>query len=1326
MKPLISTNRIVALLAACLFASTPAGAQVWSTIKGPGFTVPSGQVADIYPATAVASGLQPYLTNISIGLPLIWEKGTFGGLDLMLESPSGTRVVFFSDWECPGGWDLTKENLRFAYDASAVADLSDCGGFFTYMRPANFGSGPDTFPAPGPGPMAAGPSTFAPFINENPNGTWKLWAVNDKPDSGGLILAAVNDWTLYLLHSAAPTCPIPELINVDVIGETQALVSWASFDASAHFDLYYGKFGELPNPDDDLTTPTVADWNNDTILLTDLAPGTDHALYNRSRCGNGTKSGWRFGPSFRTEFIPCNHTLPIGAGPESCQRTNCSTIPGAPYSELKSDCGTFLPRYLFRFTPTETRPYFFDQTNPDFYTKAYILPDTAGGCPTEGWTCHGGGPNLEIPFLLDTLTAGVPYVVMIENPIASPDFSITACPLAPLGYGTTEIFTDSIEMYFYGQTQLTAVDSMEVYVGPSPLSPPGQGTPPSTGARAEAATGSIHIGGLAPATVYDIYLRRRIGPLTSCWQGPIMLKTGELCASVEWLKVDTVTYSTADIALKWHKTSPNQFVGASFRLCKPDDDPRLQWADEPSFLTVGGDTLRGRMQNIPSWQPLKIFVQMGCLGLGKQPWLGPFDLPAGQTPPVRIHDIYCGEENTTLPDHDHFEFKLDDVTNGLVNTIQIENPGYSNNLSNAEKLFRFRSTVDDTLKIEWTGEGYTGSDDYGTGFFWKSATTFPGNQGWAFLGKWMFGTFDPASYPSFSLPVKKDSTYYLLCDAFANGTLSGGAPFSITGCSLTCPPVDTVFKKSATPTSIELGWAAAAPGASYIVERLSGDNLLAASKFSPPTTDTTILLTGLDPLAEYEFWVRSICPDGGAGPRAHAKFQLASPNLAKTQTLTDRCNPVFTPHGEAKSTFYEEAPLEVAADGTYFLKTSFPKLFLYKDGFDPKNPSTNLVAAVSHPDLYDPADTAVALAAAGNYTLVAAFPVDLNQTGNGGGLVTFIVDGPAAADLQPTFWNARQPQPHGLVPDNPSDLLGNQVCPDTSGWLNIYARAADPTDPAADRLLLSVKGYAHPENFINSMHLFVSGQPGASHVTNPPAPFVQNPSGWYEMNRFWNIPDVSAATQPDGPISVRFYYTSGDFDTLRTVIEAAGGKLDSHEAMYFHKINGFHDFSVLAPWLGHPGIPAATSYDGDGLWEYANGPEASTTNWRHGQLGAAHFGEMVVRYFSGGGGGASVNGRAATDTTGTIKTVDLGGGLGSLALFPNPVVDELTVDWHGAALPPTVLEISDGLGRVVRSMVAPSGAERLQVPMGKMPGGVYHLKINRIDGPPLVLKLLKI
>jgi uncharacterized delta-60 repeat protein len=148
-------------------------------------------------STVTVSGLPGTITKIRVSLNKITH--TFpADLDIMLESPTGARTMLMSD--TGGGQGQGFVNKTIIIDQSAARAIpvptTDNFGFF---KPTNLNGnttlepgGIDVFPAPGPGSQNYGAGNLDVFNGTNPNGQWKLYALDDEgQDFGGF-----DGWTL--------------------------------------------------------------------------------------------------------------------------------------------------------------------------------------------------------------------------------------------------------------------------------------------------------------------------------------------------------------------------------------------------------------------------------------------------------------------------------------------------------------------------------------------------------------------------------------------------------------------------------------------------------------------------------------------------------------------------------------------------------------------------------------------------------------------------------------------------------------------------------------------------------------------------------------------------------------------------------------------------------------------------------------------------------------------------------------------------------------------------------------------------------------------------
>jgi subtilisin-like proprotein convertase family protein len=158
-------------------SATGAGGGLTTFSSAGAITIPAGApgttsgVASPYPSTINVTGLPTGGVNVAT-VSLNNMNHTFpGDIDIVLQSPSGQNVILMSD--AGGGTDIVNVNLVFSDGAAGVLPAVITSG--TY-RPTNIGAG-DNYPAPGP--LTAPTSTTLSTFTGDPNGTWRLFVVDD-------------------------------------------------------------------------------------------------------------------------------------------------------------------------------------------------------------------------------------------------------------------------------------------------------------------------------------------------------------------------------------------------------------------------------------------------------------------------------------------------------------------------------------------------------------------------------------------------------------------------------------------------------------------------------------------------------------------------------------------------------------------------------------------------------------------------------------------------------------------------------------------------------------------------------------------------------------------------------------------------------------------------------------------------------------------------------------------------------------------------------------------------------------------------------------------
>ncbi len=208
-----------------------------------------------------------------------------------------------------------------------------------------------------------------------------------------------------------------------------------------------------------------------------------------------------------------------------------------------------------------------------------------------------------------------------------------------------------------------------------------------------------------------------------------------------------------------------------------------------------------------------------------------------------------------------------------------------------------------------------------------------------------------------------------------------------------------------------------------------------------------------------------------------------------------------------------------------------------------------------------------------------------------------------------------QPESNNILPANPAVLFANRECiAADSLWTNYYFDNNTPAYTADDTLLLSLKKNG---NYIGTIgdgtfQLKLAATAGSGSntgilLTNP---LITNPSGFWVMNRYWN---VVPTLQPTSLVNVRFYFNTQDVDDVN-------GSFPTHNLNYlnmlFYKTTG-----------GNPD-PTTNLVGATAINSITIGNTPDTTHWLSDFLGNNHYSaEFQVSHFSGGGGGATGNGQ---------------------------------------------------------------------------------------------------
>jgi subtilisin-like proprotein convertase family protein len=165
--------------------------------------VTTDATANPYPSALQVSGVTGPVTDVDLELSGL-NHNYVGDLDILLEAPDGRRALVMSD--VGSGRAVGADVLL---DDEAGAPLPDTGDLTSgRYSPLDITAAydADSFPAPAPTLVGVG-SALSVFDGADPNGTWRLFIVDDAPIDAGTLAG----WSLHISTADAPTpTPTPD------------------------------------------------------------------------------------------------------------------------------------------------------------------------------------------------------------------------------------------------------------------------------------------------------------------------------------------------------------------------------------------------------------------------------------------------------------------------------------------------------------------------------------------------------------------------------------------------------------------------------------------------------------------------------------------------------------------------------------------------------------------------------------------------------------------------------------------------------------------------------------------------------------------------------------------------------------------------------------------------------------------------------------------------------------------------------------------------------------------------------------------------------------
>lgn len=1249
--------RLIMLLLCCLPGSLLGQYTYFTNTQQ--IQIPDIGAATPYPSLITVSGQPPYLTNLSVNFESVYHDNGLGDIDILLEAPDGQKVIIFSDALEGQGIFVLLNSVRFASDIYRPFSYLEVVNGQVLFQPTNFAPNPDTFPFPGPGEINQPVPSFHGLDGINPNGVWKLWVVGDNANTFKGYIGydnpfAQTGWGLGIEASNTKPCARPDLPTLDLIEDTYVQASWVRYDNQSASDLYYG-LDTIPPPQAN-TIPTLENVGNNTkFQINNLAPNRQHLLWVRGKCGNGQTSDWVGPLKFRTNIYPCQQVIPT----TMCETVQLSTLPSFNYWKPAS-CAQYVedesPKRILQFTAPVTGTYTLQSYA--IYPGHIAYKASSSLCDTSGWTCLTDFfPNY---YMSINLVADTTYWFFIDGGVTlkfdlcPPLLDLTNPHIKPISVTPTK---GSFRWIDEEDEPLGITGQWDLYFARQSDPPPSFETTPTISDLKRDTFGNFKLNqALQASQSYNLFMRQRCSDTWGCWSKPMPFFTPPVIAVATNVRLDsTISYpGTFNAAATMHwETLPDSF--ASHWKASWNVKPYLE--NTADYMIVSSGTpVDYHINDLHTSTTYDLWLRAvhpipTPYDYWEQDGQGPFSFTTGgPLLAVQIDPIFC---NQLIAVPAATNFNVFSPPSSCGDTIQTNKD---------ESVWVFKSTQSGPVAIR--PRGANGAPGSKISVHYKKKSAGYGISGWTLIDCWEMGQVQPVLY----FNTEKDSTYYLLFDTYAETPFSYN--FEIEQCDVPCKNTTNFKVIHSDANSVTISWEHPDPTAVFDIECTFASQGVDYPDWVNPkvkgSQERVLTLTGLEQDAVYDIFLRTHCGNGASTTTLKIEdVPTGSDHPFVFKAYLFDCVPAAPrPFGVPGLEYrYEALPFTVTESGNYkilsFL-TSWPGNFLavYEDSYNENDPYENLIA---HSDTNLVAigikDGTLALKSGTQYYL-RVFDVAPVASGNESvSFYKYVIRGPGFAQMKAPVFNARLARPHGKIWEADGTIFSQlYTCADTTGWIHFFA--GQPAQRKDHYLLFSVKSY----DALNNYYYFLpygrtGGAGGATLIQNPPALYATNTSGWYVMNRFWDLP-ITIDQEPQEPVLLRYYYTEQDFQALRDAVIAAGGiPPDTHEQLYFYKINDFFDQYNPDPAQGHANVPKAIASNADGYWEYANGPVASDTTWRYDTFKNGHVAEMVVRHFSGGGGGIGTNLKGAT-----IISVPTAVSQLQLKIYPNPSADWLHIE----------------------------------------------------------------
>ncbi|PYT00801.1 MAG: hypothetical protein DMF63_05705 [Acidobacteria bacterium] len=222
--------------------TVPTGAQFCN--NGGMTIVDASTSAPVYPSTVSVSGLFGTIASMTTQINGFTSPRP-ANIDFLLVGSNNVGFTFMSDI---GDSVTAASNLNFIFSDAGATQPPQAALSSGTFRPTDYDppADPDTFPAPAPGgfsaPAPAGAATFGSLYNaSNPNGNWRLYAVDDGVGGGN---STITGWCVsFAVTPFTTTTSVSSSANPSVFGQPvtfTATVSSAGGTPSGNVQFFDG------------------------------------------------------------------------------------------------------------------------------------------------------------------------------------------------------------------------------------------------------------------------------------------------------------------------------------------------------------------------------------------------------------------------------------------------------------------------------------------------------------------------------------------------------------------------------------------------------------------------------------------------------------------------------------------------------------------------------------------------------------------------------------------------------------------------------------------------------------------------------------------------------------------------------------------------------------------------------------------------------------------------------------------------------------------------------------------------------------------------------